>query len=28
VGVAAGAQTATFGTGTPNDDMILGLVAF
>ena len=28
VGVAAGAQSSTFGTGTPNDDVTLGLVAF
>ena len=28
VGVGAGAQSSTFGTGTPNDDVILGLVAF
>jgi hypothetical protein len=28
VGVAAGAQSATFGTGTPTDNVILGLVAF
>ena len=28
VGVAAGAQSSTFGTATPNDDMILGLLAF
>jgi hypothetical protein len=28
VGVAAGPQTATFGTGTATDNVILGLVAF
>jgi hypothetical protein len=28
VGVAAGAQSATFGTGTTSDNVILGLVAF
>ena len=28
VGVAAGGQSATFGTGTPTDSVILGLVAF
>jgi hypothetical protein len=28
VGVAAGAQSATFGTGTPAENVILGLVAF
>jgi hypothetical protein len=28
VGAAAGAQSATFGTGTSNDDVTLGLVAF
>jgi hypothetical protein len=27
-GVAAGAQSATFGTGTATDNVILGLVAF
>ena len=28
VGVAAGAQSATFGTGTSSDEMIMGLLAF
>jgi hypothetical protein len=28
VGVAAGAQTATFGTGTATDNVILGVLAF
>jgi hypothetical protein len=28
VGIAAGAQSATFGTGTTTDSVILGLVAF
>jgi hypothetical protein len=28
VGVAGGAQSATFGTGTATDNVILGLVAF
>jgi hypothetical protein len=28
IAAAAGAQTATFGTGTSNDDVTLGLVAF
>jgi hypothetical protein len=28
IAAAAGAQSATFGTGTANDDVTLGLVAF
>jgi hypothetical protein len=28
IAAAAGAQSATFGTGTTKDDVILGLVAF